>query len=187
MAKFKLNKMVESASGKTGNMVFKQVGRTTLFTAAPEFRGESTEKQRAHRERFKRAVVYAKASLEDPATKTAYAQSVEGKDFMNAFTAAVADYMQAPKVDAIDSSGYSGMVGETIIAKVFDSFKVADVKITILQANNTVIETGVATQEVGGTDWKYVTTQANATLSGSIIKVEVTDKPGNTTTLEKTL
>jgi hypothetical protein len=187
MARFKLNKMVESASGKTGNMVFKQVGKTTLFTAAPEFKGETTEKQRVHRERFKRAVSYAKASLADPATKAAYAQSVAGQDFMNAFTAAVTDFMNAPRVDAVDNTGYSGKIGESIIAKVFDSFKVADVRVTISLANNTVVETGVATLVTGSSDWKYVTTKANATLAGSKIKVVVTDKPGNSTTLEKTL
>jgi hypothetical protein len=188
MARLKLNKYIESASGSAGkNISFKQVGSVTLFATKPERTGNSTEKQRLQRERFKRAAAYAKASLLDPATKAAYAKSVEGIEFQNAFTAAVADYLNSPKVDNVDHSDYSGKVGETIIVKVFDAFKVADVRVTISLANNTVVETSLATQVVGSSDWKYVTTKANATLAGSKITVVVKDKPGNSTTFEKTL
>jgi hypothetical protein len=188
MAKFKLNKMVEGASGGVGqNMMFRQVGRTTLFTSKPEFKGVSTEKQRNHRERFKRAANFAKEALKDPATKAAYAEKTEGKDFLTAFAMAVKDFLKSPKVDSIDNSGYSGKVGESIILKVSDDFKVADVKVTISLANATVVETGTAVMVAGTADWKFVTTKANATLAGSKIKVVVTDKPGNTTSFEKTL
>lgn len=184
MAKFRLNKMVESASGKIGNMVFKQVGGTTLFTSTPEFKGEATEKQVAHRERFKRAVAYAKASLADPATKAAYALSVQGEDFQNAFTAAVTDYLNSPKVDSLDVSGYTGKVGESLIAKVYDTFKVTNVVITITQADGTILESGAATLEKGSVNWSYVTTKALAAMAGARIKVVVTDNPGNTSTSE---
>jgi hypothetical protein len=187
MAKFKLNKMVEGATGKVGNMTFKQVGRTTLFTSVPEFNGVSSEKQRVQRERFKRAASYAKIALQDPATKAAYKLKVEGQEFQNAFTAAVKDYLSSPKVDSIDNAGYSGKIGESLILKVSDDFKVADVKVTITLPTAVVLETGTAALVAGSADWKYVVTKANATLPGSKIKLIVTDKPGNTTSFEKTL
>jgi hypothetical protein len=188
MAKLKLNKLVEGASGKVGqNMMFKQVGRTILFTPTPEFNGVSSDKQRAQRDRFKRAATYAKAALADPATKAAYATKVEGQDFMTAFAAAVQDFLRAPKVDSIDNSGYSGKVAESIILKVSDDFKVAGVTVTITLPNATILETGAAAVIASTADWKYVTTKANATLTGTKIKAVVTDKPGNTTSFEKTL
>jgi len=143
--------------------------------------------QRIQRERFKRAAAYAKVALQDPATKAAYAEKTEGKDFMTAFSEAVKDFLKAPKVDSIDNSGYTGKIGESIILKVSDDFKVADVKVTITLANATLVETGTAIVLAGTADWKYVVTKANATLAGSKIKVVVTDKPGNTTSFEKTL
>jgi hypothetical protein len=189
MALIKNNDLTDGMSGRIGNkIVFRVVKGRTVATRRPiQTTSVITDKQRAHRERFKRATTYAKAALLDVATKAAYALQAKEKDFMNAFTAAVTDFMKSPKVDSIDNAAYSGKVGESIILKVSDDFKVADVKVTITLPTSVVVETGAATLVAGTADWKYVTTKANATLAGSKIKVVVTDKPGNTTTFEKTL
>ena len=135
----------------------------------------------------KRAAKYAKAAIQNADTKLAYAQSVEGQDFQNAFTAAVTDFMKAPVVDSVDNTGYHGNVGDSLLLNLFDDFKVDTVKVTISLANNTVIETGSAVKVPDSTQWKYVTTAANAAVVGSKLSVVVTDKPGNITTFEKTL
>lgn len=187
MAKFKLNKMVDSASGKVGQMVFKQVGRYTLYTQAPEREKPYSESQIAQRERFKRATAYAKVVLQDPLVKEAYTKSVAGKEFQHAFSAAVKDYLKSPTVDSVDTTAYQGAIGDQISLRVFDSFKVASVRVTLKRADNTVLETGVALQEPDTAQWIYSTTVANAAVAGTQLEVVVTDKPGNTTTFERVL
>lgn len=187
MANFKMNKMVDAASGKVGNMVFKQVGRRTLYTQAPEHLKPPTENQTRQRERFKRAATYAKTVLLDPATKAAYAKSVEGQEFLHAFTAAVKDYLKSPAVDSVNTTTYRGNVGDRIALRVFDSFKVAQVVVTINAPDNTLIETGVAVQSPDSAEWVYVATIANAAVAGGKLAVVVTDKPGNVTVFEKVL
>ena len=93
-----------------------------------------------------------------PATKAAYALSVQGEDFQNAFTTAVTDF-NSPKVDSMDIAGYTGKVGETIVVKIFDTFKVTNVAITITQADGTVLESGAATLVKGSVNRSYVTTK----------------------------
>ncbi len=187
MASFKMNKMVDAASGKVGNMVFKQVGRRTLYTQAPEHLKPATENQTLQRERFKRAATYAKTVLLDPATKAAYEKSVAGQEFQHAFTAALKDYLKSPVVDSVNTIAYRGNTGDHIMLRVFDSFKVAQAVVTITAPDNTLIETGAAVQSPDSAEWVYVATNANAAVTGSKLAVAVTNKPGNITMFDKVL
>jgi hypothetical protein len=187
MAKFKMNKMVEKATGTVGTMSFRTVGKTILFSSNPDHNGRQSEKQRLQRERFKRASTYAKTVLADPATKAAYAEKAasSGVDFMNAFSLAVKDYLKSPVVDAMDYSAYKGKIGDLIKLRVFDEFKVAEVRVSIVLPTSVVSESGVAIHAADAANYTYIATKANTTLAGSKIVVVVTDKPGNTTTFEK--
>ena len=187
MAKFKMNKMVESASGKVGNMVFRQVGRTTLYTQAPEREHLiASEGQLAQRQRFKRATDFAKSSLLNPEVKTMYEKRSEGEDFMNAFSAAIADYLHTPKIDSVDLTAYTGQAGESIKIQVFETTKVVSAKVTIALADNTLVESGEATL-IDAFNWEYVTTQVNAALAGSKITFTIADSEGNKHTVVKVM
>ena len=100
---------------------------------------------------------------------------------------ALSDYIKAPKVDGIDSSAYQGAVGNQILIKASDDFKVDSVKVTILDSAGGVIEDGDAMQQGDSDDWTYQASVANPTLAGSKINVKATDLPGNETTREITL
>src|SRR5690606_30434721 len=157
------------------------------FSSNPEQKGLKSEKQRLHRERFKRAVAYARLSLQDPETKAAYAAKALSSrvDFLNSFSLAVKDFLKTPTVDAVDHAAYGGQIGDVIRLKVFDEFKVAEVRVSIKLPTGVVLESGLATPIVGSADWQYEATVVNATVIGSTISVVVTDKPGNSTTFEQ--
>jgi hypothetical protein len=187
MAKFRMNKMVDSATGKVGNMVFRQVGRRTLYTQAPEREHVvTTVGQRAQRDRFKRAVSYARNCILDPVLKEAYEKRTGGKEFLTGFNVAVTDYLHAPKIDSVDLSGYTGQPGENLIAKVFETAKVVSAKVTIVLADDTLVEKGDANL-IDSFNWQYVTTQVNSMLAGSKITFTIADSEDNIHTVVKTL
>lgn len=74
MVKIKLNPMIEEASGKLGNMVFRRShsGSMSLIKSADMSKVKWSGAQKAHRLRFKEAVAYAKAAMADPAVRARY-------------------------------------------------------------------------------------------------------------------
>jgi len=95
MAKVKLNPIIERITGKLENMVFRRTygGGLSLMRKADMSRVEWSPKQVAHRERFRRAVAYAREALADPQASQVYAQrsALAGK---RAFALAVSDYFK---------------------------------------------------------------------------------------------
>ncbi|WP_232748829.1 hypothetical protein [Capnocytophaga stomatis] len=87
--------------------------------------------------------------------------------------------LQAPKIEQIDLSGYTGQVGDTIKVRAYDDFKVVSVTIHIYNSDSSLVEEGNAVDN--GLDWVYTATQANTDLSGDKIVVRATDMPANIT------
>jgi hypothetical protein len=131
------------------------------------------------------AAQYAKAAMTDIALKMAY-KLKSGKG-LSAFNRAVVDFFKARVIGDIDSGGYNGQAGGTIIAMVTDDFKVASVKVIIKVASGAVIEEGAASLLPNGLHWMYVSTVANSSLSGTSISFEAKDLPGNLITKNKIL
>jgi len=185
MADVNLNALVEGLSGKVGkNVVMRQRGGRTILSTRPERSGVASEKQKLQRERFQRAVRYARTSLLVPETKAEYLASIKGQEFMTAFTAAVTDYMKAPKIDVIDVDGYTGAIGENIAIRNATPFKLVSVKISIQQANGTMIESGDAISIGNRMEWTYQTTTNIPALAGMKLVVTAKDRPGKEVTQE---
>ncbi len=91
----------------------------------------------------------------------------------------MADLQQAPNIDSIDLSGYTGKVDEQIIILATDDFKVISVAVNISNDDGTLVEEGAAVLSATGLNWIYTTTDLNANLSGDKITVEATDTAGN--------
>jgi len=185
MADVNLNALIDGLSGKVGKkVVMRQRGGRTFLTTRPERSGIISEKQRVHRERFQRAVRYARTSMLVPERKAEYLAAVKGSAFMTAFTAAVTDHMKAPQIDEIDVEGYTGAIGEPIIVRTATPFKFVSVKISIQQANGTVIESGNAVTLGNRTEWGYQSTTNIPVLVGMKLVVTVADRPGKEVTQE---
>lgn len=179
MAKIKVNPIIEQIRGKVGELVFKRYGDDVVLSRVPDTEGrEPTEAQLAIRERFRQAAVYGKMVMADPAAKAIYeeAAATKGKPV---FSLTVADFFNAPSVDEVDLSGYTGKVGDSIVIRAHDDFDVTGVSVAITTSAGEAIESGEATETPPDSSrWVYNATQAVPT--GTTVRIAVTakDRPG---------
>lgn len=177
MAKSKNNVITHGLSGKIGDLlIFRQVHGQTVVSKVAEPPTTTSEKQAAHRKRFQQAVLYAKAAVESPETGKLYkAAAKKGK---RVFNLAVADFFNAPDIDSIDVSEYSGNAGDRILVTATDDFAVKSVSVRIVNADGSLVEDGEAVQSTGAL-WIYTAAQNNENLEGDKIVITVADLPGN--------
>jgi hypothetical protein len=172
MATVKKNIITQGLSGMLGGtIVFRQVGDQTIVSTPPTpTQNPPTAKQVAHRQRFQEASVYAKAQLQDPDMKAEYEAMGEARH-LTAYAVAVADFMQAPDIQEIDLSDYSGDAGDTIRVRVTDGFRVETVRVIITNGDGSQVEAGDAVQQQNAVDWVYTATVNNASLNGDKITI----------------
>lgn len=186
MAKVKLNPLLEGVRGKVGDLVFKRYGEDVIVGRVPDFSGlEPTATQQAHRERFRLAALYGKAALANPATRALYEAKARAKG-QPVFSLTIADFFNAPVVDEIDLSAYTGKAGERIRIRASDDFEVAGVEVDIRDINGTVLERGAATRGSSGTEWTYTATTNLPVGQPVSIEVTATDRPGHKATKTET-
>ena len=89
------------------------------------------------------------------------------------------DYLNAPEISNVNTSGYSGNAGNKILVHATDDFSVESVTVRIELADGTLVEEGAATELPF--HWEYVATAANAALGGTKIMVTAKDLPQNET------
>ncbi|MDR3268585.1 MAG: hypothetical protein LBT83_05920, partial [Tannerella sp.] len=130
MAKQHGNVVTHGLSGKVGDLlVFRQRDGKTVVSKVPHVSNKVSEAQLAHRRRFQHAAVYGNAVESNEEMKAAYA--AKAKKGWTAYNAAVADFLNAPDIDTIDLSGYTGQPGDPIRIIVTDDYKVQEVKVVI--------------------------------------------------------
>jgi hypothetical protein len=95
MAKIKLHPLFVHISGTMGVFVFKKsrTGEVIVASRPRKSNTEPSEAQKAHRERFKLSVAYARAALADPVVRAIY-EDIALTEGMSAFTAAQSDYLR---------------------------------------------------------------------------------------------
>jgi hypothetical protein len=174
MAKSKNSVITYGLSGKVGNLlVFKQVNGQTIVSKVPSPPKTSTEKQTAPRKRFKQAVPYAKTAINSPETKELYRQAATEKG-KKSFNLAVADFFNAPDIDSIDISEYSGNPGDRIRIVATDDFAVKPVSVRIINVDGSLVEEGEAVQSAGSL-WIYTAVQHSEHPDGGKIIITVSD------------
>ena len=95
MAKATLNPVFDLFTGKIGNLIFRRAhtGKLSVIYRPDMSRVKWSSAQKAHRQRFKEAVLYAKAAMQDPAVRSVYEQmAAEKKSNKRPFDMAVSDY-----------------------------------------------------------------------------------------------
>lgn len=92
MARVPNNPILKGASGRMGNIVFKQYASGTFMTAAPDrSKVKLSKKQKKANSRFTEAVQYAQSVLKDPKKREAYeAKRIPGK---SVYHTALAEYL----------------------------------------------------------------------------------------------
>jgi hypothetical protein len=179
MTKVAKNVLTRGLSGKLGNLlVFRNNGQKTIMAAAPGRRTHAlSQAQKLHQQHFKQAVLYAKAVMADPQKKAEYMAAA--KEDISAYNVAVADFMIPPVVQEIDTTHYTGQVGEKIRIRAMDNFKIANVSVGIFKSDETEVESGSAIAEGNGLDWIFTTSRSNKSPSGGKVVATVTDTPGH--------
>ena len=169
-------------------LVFRQWEGKTIVAKSPKARvGDPTGPQAEIQERFLAGSRYALSVKKsaDQSLADAYAKALRPRQ--NVYSRALEDFMSPPVVKFINTTDYSGAVGDKIVTRALDDFRVTRVRVEIYAANGTRLEAGDAQQNISGNDWTYIATMANNPLAGSRIKVIATDVPANEGTLEVTL
>ena len=95
MAKVTLHPTILRIQGKMGDMVFRlsHTGEMTV-TKVPDMSNVKWSKaQKAHRQRFKKAVTYAKAAMAEPKVRVLY-EKMAAKKGKRPFDMAVSDYFK---------------------------------------------------------------------------------------------
>ena len=137
----------------------------------------NSEQQKEQQRKFQRAVLYAQASMSDAETGEAYKKAA--KKGQTGYNVAVADFFQAPDIHHIDVSDYNGQPSDVIRIQISDNFKVKEVKVTITNADGSLVEEGAAAPDTVGYVWTYTATAANNSLEGDRIEITASDFPGN--------
>jgi hypothetical protein len=188
MSKVKNNALLQAISGKMGEThAYRKVRGKMYMVNLPEKGRELPDSQKAFISRFQKAASYAKAQIDDVDSKAMYEAGITGKKY-SAYLVAVSDFLNAPKVNEINTGDYKGAVGNVIKIDATDDFKVTRVRVIIRNADGSELERGEAVQDLKTKFiWRYTATAANPSLAGSKISVTAFDTPENETTMEKVL
>jgi hypothetical protein len=186
MAKSNKNVIVHGLSGKVGDLVvFRQRFGKTLVGKIPFNSGKRSESQQAVREKFLKAVAWAKSALADADLKVLYSLRANGG--VTAFNLAIGDFFTAPEITEVITTSYTGKLGDKIEVMATDDTKIAEVNIIIEAADGTQVEQGLATQQSDTGNWLYTATQGNPSVAGTKITVIAKDLPGNLRKVEKVM
>jgi hypothetical protein len=183
MSNSKDNVITRNLHGKFGNqVVFKTRNGKSISANVPKTtKAAPVASQIATRDRFRKAVIWAKNALADPVQLAAYqAAATDGK---SAFVVAVTDFLKPPRISEVDCSAYKGHVGDKIIVFAIDDFKVKEAGVKICNPSGTVIESGTCQPDVSGQNWQYTATTEVPSLSGMVITGIATDNPGHSVEL----
>ena len=187
MATSKNNVVTHGLSGKVADLlVFSQRNGKTIVGKVPDkTHVHQSDKQKETVHKFQEAVIYAKSAISDNTTKDAYQGKAGGG--VSAYNLALADFMNAPDIDEVDLSGYTGKAGQQIVVRATDDFKVVYVTVAIYGSNGALVEQGNAALSANGLDWVYITTAETGEPVGDKIVIRASDIPGNVTEKSKVI
>lgn len=169
MAELDQRHKLQGFSGKVGKnlkLIRKQDGRVHVETQ--ETLSETSPDSQAFRE----AVAYAFRMRH----KDTYKQ-VSAERQTSSFHVATADFLHAPEIKEIDLSAYNGNPGDVVRILAEDDVGVTQVGVVITDAENYLVEMGLA-QPASGGYWAYTATKKAPGNHVRVI-VDAADLPGN--------
>ena len=178
MAKVTDNVITEGLSGRLGKRLIFRRGKGGATIVAirptPPENPEYSEAQLAQQEAFKEATEYA----QEAQSQSIYKLLARGTKF-SAYNLALADWFNQPEILSIDSSEWTGQVGQTIRIKAKDDVKVTSVRV-VIHNNGTILEEGDAVPaEDNVLLWSYITRTVVTPAQGLLLDANVYDMPGN--------
>ena len=177
-----------SLSGMLSETVtVRKVRGQVVVTNRPRRRPGPTEKQATAQRKFLEASQYASRQIAQDESKALFSSGITDKK-RSVYLVSMSDYLSVPKVSYIDTLGYRGAVGDSIVVRAVDDFMVTKVKVIIADAAGSILEEGEAGPDALRVNlWEYKATVANPKLSGTTVLAVAYDRPGNTGTAEVVL
>lgn len=175
MAIVKDNILLQLVRGTIGKQltIYERNGQIIMAKKRSPSRKKPTKKQLEARRRMTIATAYAKKLLADPQLKAYYA-SLAGPG-QNAYNMAVKDAYHAPEIQLIS------LEDTDVVVTTRDKFRVATVKVQVVDAEGAVTESGAAVLGRNGIDWYY---KAAALPAGGKVIAIAADLPGKETVKE---
>jgi len=169
------NLLLESLRGTIGRQltVYERNGQVIAAKKRTPTKKKPTQKQLDARKRMANAVYMAQAMMEDPEIREMYA-AMAGPG-QNAFNIAVRDAYHAPEVQQVK------VEKDTVVVTAKNEFRVAQVKVTVVDSQGEITASGKAELGRNGVDWYYKVDQLPP---GSRVIANVRDLPGNETLKE---
>jgi hypothetical protein len=188
MSKIINNPLLTGASGKLGNtVVYRTINGKVQMANKPRPRKQNSPAQEEAKIEFLLARNYAKKQVDNPEFKAVYTKGITPTK-RTAYQVAMMDYFNPPQVRAIDAVEYQGKIGDEIKLVAYDDFMITKVIVAITDPNGVQLERGEAqVADIEANRWSYKAAAANASVTGSTIKVTAYDRPGNSGELVKVL
>jgi len=143
----------------------------------PWYAAPMTPARRQALDRLSAASQYAWIQLADPAMRAEYESNNRTKK--SAYALAVNDFLHPPQIRSVNLEQYTGRAGAPITMHVVDDFKVAGVRIVLLDSHGQPMEEGEAREQSRFT-WCYTTRQSWSSLERLSLVITAYDIPGNT-------
>jgi hypothetical protein len=180
MAKVFKNILVQGLIGSLGKqLVFRRgKGGQTIVSRMPAFaqNRKLSAAQKAHHQAFQQAAAYAKLAKGE----AVYIAKAEGTA-LNPYNVALSDWFHAPEVLEVDTTGWTGEIGQTIRIKAVDDVMVTRVSVAVRDRNQVVVEEGNAIQsENDQTMWIYTTQTVIQDRAAAVLTATAEDLPGHT-------
>jgi len=185
MPKIRKKTKADTSAAFSNDVAYRNYRNQTILSTIKRPKPSTSAEARNSKKRFKNASHWAHEILKDPDLKKLYSKAISEK-ISNAHTAAIQDYLKGPTIHYISLKQYTGSIGDTIRIKATDNFQVTSVNLQIMDRNGEVIERGPAVKyKRKPMIWIYTLTVVNPQLEGTVIKVEASDRPGNTVKKEE--
>ncbi|MBW8686995.1 hypothetical protein [Chitinophaga rhizophila] len=175
MAIVKDNILLQLVRGSIGKhiTIYERNGQVIMAKKRGPSSRKPTAKQLEARQKMTIAAAYARKLLNDPELK-AYYSSLAGPG-QNAYNMAIKDAYNSPEIQNII------LEDQAVVVTAKDEFRVAEVKVQVIDAAGVIIERGKAVLARNGVDWYYET--AARPVGGKIVIMAV-DLPGKETVRE---
>jgi hypothetical protein len=168
MTKVDFNPTNKGWRGKMGKLIFRLLPNgTAVVSRAPGNKKDMfSKKQLNHQERFQQASCYAsRASKDNPI----YAERAATMPMITAYNLALSDWFRAPVIHRIERRE------GRILVEASDNVTVTKVRVTILDDDGTILETGEAMR--GEANWWEFASD----IQGKTVVAQAWDLPGHVT------
>lgn len=164
-----------------GTLVFRRVNGETVVSASPEKSSkEPSSNQKAHRERFRLASLYARRVSTDPVLLEEYLIAARKKGYPNVRSFIIADYFKFPEI--INFNLNTQPTGTALETLVVDYMRVKSVSVSLIAPDDSVLESGNGVLSIDQQTWTYEVLDSAHLVAGVTFEITATDLPGNVTT-----